>query len=115
MSSRTKEKIFLIDRKTIAATTVPQPVQILDGPKDVIITFTSEGTTSGGTLVIEESDLDPYTGTWSQIGATINASAFTGGVKQCYHIRMGAGMFLRVRIATDVTGGGTVTVTLAGM
>jgi len=114
MSSRTKNIEFLIDRAT-ATTTVPLPFQVSDGPKDVAITFTSEGTTSGGTLVIEESDQNPYTGTWSQIGSTINASAFTGGAKQVYHIRMGAGGWFRVRIATTITGGGTVTVTASGM
>lgn len=104
---------FLIDRAT-ATTTVAPILSALNAARDVAITFTSEGTTSGGTLVIEESDLNPYTGTWSQIGATINASAFTGGAKQVYHIRLGAGLFLRVRIATTITGGGTVTVTASG-
>jgi hypothetical protein len=113
MSSVTTPLNYVLDRAT-ATTTIPQPVQVYDASKDVVITFTSEGTTSGGTLIIEESDLRSYTGTWSKIGATINASDFNG-VKQCYHIRMGAGMWLRVRIATTITGGGTVTVTVAGM
>ena len=104
---------FILDRQT-ATTAIPQVIPCQDTARDVAITFTSEGTTSGGTLVIEESDLNPYTGTWSQIGTTVNASAFTGGVKQVYHIRLGAGMFLRVRIATTITGGGTATVTCTG-
>lgn len=114
MSSKNAPLLFLIDRAT-ATTTIPNPFQVADGPKDIAITFTSEGTTSGGTLVIEESDLSSYTGTWSQIGSTINASAFTGGAKQVYHVRMGAGAWVRVRIATTITGGGTVTVTVSGM
>lgn len=114
MSSRTTPLVFLLDRVT-ATTAIPYPVQVLDGSKDIAITFTSEGTTSGGTLVIEESDLPSYTGGWSQIGSTINASAFTGNVKQVYHIRVGAGGWCRVRIATTITGGGTVTATASGM
>ncbi len=113
MSSRDTPLVFLIDRQT--ATQTSKPVQVQGASKDIAITFTSEGTTSGGTLKINESDINPYTGTWSQIGSTINASAFTGGAKQVYHIRVGAGGWFDVEIATTITGGGTVTVTASGM
>ena len=103
----------ILDRQT-ATTAVPQVINCYNTARDVSVTFTSEGTTSAGALVIEESDQSPYTGTWSQIGATVNASAFTGGAKQVIHVRLGAGIFLKVRIATTITGGGTVTVTVTG-
>lgn len=105
--------VFLLDGVT--ATQSSKPVQVEDGSQDIAVTFTSAGTTSGGTLKIEESDQPTYTGTWSQIGATINASAFSGTAKQVYHIRVGAGGWFRVAIATTITGGGTVTVTASGM
>lgn len=104
---------ILLDSQT-ATTAIGQVINAFDAARDIAITFTSVGTTSGGTLIIEESDQNPYTGTWSQIGATINASAFTGGAKQVYRIRLGAGMFFKVRIATTITGSGTVTVTATG-
>lgn len=113
MASKNTPQKILLDKQTASQRSVPW--EINNGPKDVIVTLTSIGTTSGGTLKIEESDQPNYLGTWSQIGATINASAFTGGAKQCVHIRMGAGQWIAVSIATDITGGGTVTVTISGM
>lgn len=113
MSSRDTLFVVLLDRQT--ATQTSKPVQVQGASKDIAITFTSEGTTSGGTLKINESDQNPYTGTWSQIGPTINASAFSGTAKQVYHIRMGAGGWFNVEIATTITGGGTVIVTASGM
>jgi len=77
--------------------------------------FRSLGTTSGGTLIIEEADwLDdevPYSGTWSQI-ASVAASSFTGTAQILYHISNSAYGYVRVRISSNITGGGTVAVTL---
>lgn len=102
--------LFLLDRVTSGTSA---PFQVLGGAKDVSVTFTSEGTTSGGTILIEESDLPSYTGTWSQI-ASQAASGFTGGVKLCTHVRLGAGLWVRARVSSAVTGGGTATVTISG-
>ncbi len=71
----------------------------------------SIGTTSGGTILIEEAEWGPnehvYSGTWSVI-ATVSASAFTGTAQQAYHVTNCAYGFVRVRISSTITGGGTV-------
>jgi hypothetical protein len=79
--------------------------------------LTSIGTTSGGTITIEEADWDPlsgvpYGGTWSIVGTAINASAFTGGATLATRLPVGAYGFLRVRISGAITGGGTVSAAL---
>jgi len=83
----------------------------------VTIALQSTGTTSGGTLSIEEAywkDLDGagpdpvYAGTWSVIQA-VSASSFTGGAQLVVHV-LGSVWALRVRISSDITGGGTVSV-----
>lgn len=105
---------FLIDRQT-ATSAVSVPFQLLgSNHANCTATFTSEGTTSGGTIILEESDLPSYTGTWSQI-LNQAASDFTGGAKKAAHIQIGAGMWFRARVATTITGGGTVTVTLTNV
>jgi len=104
------DPVFLLDRVT---TGTSKPFQVIGSHKDVCVTFTSEGTTSGGTLIIEESDLPSYTGTWSQI-ASQAASGFTGGAKLCTHVQLGAGLWVRARVSATVTGGGTATVTISG-
>lgn len=79
------------------------------------LVFESVGTTSGGTLKIEEAVCRKgkiYTGTWSQIGADISASDFTGTAQKVVHITNSAYPRLRVRITSDITGGGNVIVTM---
>lgn len=106
------EPKFLIDRQTADEYT-SVPFQNIGGHKDVCITFTSEGTTSSGNIIIEESDRPSYTGTWSQL-VSQTAAGFTGDVKLCTHIQLGAGLWTRARINTVIGGGGTVTVTMSG-
>ena len=102
--------VFLIDRAT-SGTSIP--FQNIGSHKDYTVTYTSEGTTSGGTLLVEESDLPSYTGTWSQVHSQA-ASGFTGNAKLCVHVQIGAGMWTRVRISSAITGGGTATATMSG-
>lgn len=85
-------------------------------PTDGTLTFylRSIGTTSGGTILIEEADWGdreaPYSGTWSQI-ASIAASSFTGGAQTAYHINSDNSFrYVRVRISAAITGGGSVLV-----
>lgn len=77
--------------------------------------FRSFGTTSGGTLLIEEADWgpqeQPYAGTWSLV-ATVTASAFTGGAQLAVHIADSSYGSVRVRISSDITGGGSVLVSM---
>lgn len=78
---------------------------------EIAIYFESVGTTSGGTLLIEEASRSDYTGTWSTI-STVAASSFTGGTQIAYHVSPNIYAFVRVRISSDITGGGTVLVFL---
>lgn len=79
--------------------------------------FRSVGTTSGGTIIVEEADWDPlegpYSGTWAQI-ASVSASAFTGGAQgiQRFTLSDNAVGFVRVRISAAITGGGTILVSI---
>ena len=105
---------FLIDRQTADEYT-SVPFQVLgSNHRDVLVTFTSEGTTSSGNIIIEESDLPSYTGTWSQL-LSQTAASFTGSVKLCAHIELGCGAWVRARINTVIGGGGTVTVTITNV
>ncbi len=79
------------------------------------IVLQSNGTTSGGTVTVEEAYFDPnvtgtYTGTWSVIGSAVSASTFTGGAQSVVHI-VGSFWAVRVRISSNITGGGSVTIT----
>lgn len=77
----------------------------------ITIFLRSVGTTSGGTVLIEEADWGaqemPYNGTWSQI-ASIAASSFTGGAQVAAHISDSSYRWVRVRISSPITGGGSV-------
>jgi len=74
------------------------------------VVLQSTGTTSGGTVIIEEAYYDPngptYAGTWSQL-QSVAASSFTGGAQIAYHFT-GSFWAVRVRISADITGGGSV-------
>lgn len=87
-------------------TSIPVPSA---GYDETALYFESVGTTSGGTLLIEEASRADYSGTWSQV-ASVSASSFTGTVAIAYHIGPNAFAFLRVRISSDITGGGKVLV-----
>lgn len=77
--------------------------------------FRSLGITSGGTLLIEEADWGPnelpYSGTWSLI-ATVLASAFSNNVQLAVHVADSSYGWVRVRISSDITGGGSVLVSM---
>lgn len=80
--------------------------------------LTSIGTTSGGTILIEEADWAdksaPFSGTWSQV-QSIAASSFTGGAQVAVHITPCAYGFLRVRISSPITGGGSILASLRSL
>jgi hypothetical protein len=81
--------------------------------------LTSVGTTSGGVVSLEEqmpvgTDTvpgQPYSGTNISI-TTVNASTFTGGAQVVSRATIGAYGFVRARISTAISGGGTVSVSL---
>jgi len=68
------------------------------------VVVTGAGTIAGGTLILEESNLDTYAGTWSTL-LTITGTALSGGAQQVVHI-FGTIGFIRARIGTNVSGAG---------
>lgn len=107
-----------------AATTGDGNILYLHGEcRNVTIYLQSNGTTSGGTLSIEEAFYEtrgggtqtagtpdpPYANTWSVI-QSVNASTFSGNAQLAVHIAEISCMALKVRISSNITGGGTVTV-----
>lgn len=82
-----------------------------DGRGLVTVYLRSVGTTSGGTVLIEEADWGPlepvYSGTWSTVLSQA-ASGFTGTVQLAVHAPVAAFAWYRVRISSTITGGGTV-------
>lgn len=83
------------------------------GVRELVYYVVGVGTISAGTLVIEEAPAPDYGGTWSQIGASIDLTALTGGATQAVHL---SGVFCctRARVTVNLTGGGTVYVALVG-
>lgn len=101
---------------TVAGVTTGQS-QVLEFPSSAYVTIylTSIGTTSGGTIVIEEADFASktvmYNGTWGAL-QTISASTFTGGQQLPVHIMATPYGYLRVRISSAITGGGSIMASL---
>lgn len=84
----------------------------------VTVFYTSVGTTSGGTVILEEATYDRttdpiYGGTWSQIESRA-ASTFTGTVTLANHLAPSAYHWIRARISASITGGGSISVVLKG-
>ena len=103
---------FSTDTSTYTGVTTgtSQPIRV-SAADELVFYLESVGTTSGGTLLIEEASRDNYSGTWSQI-ASVAASTFTGTTQVAYHIAPNCYGFVRVRISSDITGGGKVLVFL---
>lgn len=91
-----------------------QPINC-EGRGYITIYFRSVGTTSGGTVLVEEADYGDkeggYTGTWSAT-VTQSASGFTGTVQLANHLGAAAYGYLRVRISATITGGGSILVSM---
>ena len=102
----------LLNAQTTASTGNGGILLLRGACEGVTIAVTSTGTTSGGTLSIEEAPYyDPdsnlvYSGTWSVI-QSLTASTFSGGAAVVVHVT-GSFWAVRCRIATDITGGGSV-------
>ena len=98
--------------QTVTGVTAGVSIPIEVGANDeLVFYFESSGATSGGTVLIEEASRANYTGTWSQI-ASVAASSFTGTVQLGYHLGPNAFGFVRVRISSAITGGGSILVFL---
>lgn len=96
---------------TAANPSTHQPLYI---PTEGIISLYLRGigTISGGTILIEEADWGDqeqyYSGTWGVI-ATVSAASISGGVQLPYHITDTSYAYVRVRISSPLTGGGSMT------
>lgn len=103
-----------------AITVSPAPnIVCTSGLQNIDIEFTGANTISGGTIAIEESSDDTYTGAWSampfyQGTSVFPASLLTGNAKVVVHLKVGVGLFIQVRVTGTITGGGSVTAGLAG-
>lgn len=82
--------------------------------RQIIWTVEGAGTISGGTVVIETADQTDYSGTWSELDS-ITASTLSGGAAYSGTYPAAASGFVRGRISSNITGGGTVTVRLNGL
>ncbi len=83
---------------------------------ELTVVVQGTGTTSGGVIKIEEAYWSPttsqYTGTWSVIATLTAGTEFTSNTQTVYHTSAPAAFWkVRARISSDITGGGTVTVT----
>lgn len=105
-----------------AATTGPGRYLPLKGnANDLTVVVEATGTITGGAISIEEAywkdDAPPYSGTWSVIKSLTGATDFTSNAQTVFHAnKTGPSSFwaVRARISSDITGGGTVTVTAWG-
>ncbi len=103
----------------VTATGASDPIDC-GGYRFITIYYESMGTTSGGTVILEEACYSaaplhdgPFTGTWSQIESRA-ASSFTGGVQLANHLTPSAYAYLRVRVSGAITGGGSIRVWFVG-
>lgn len=125
MSVATTESVqYMLGKAAVPGSTDTGPTGVTSGTgpwfdvrgqNNLLVTFQSIGTTSGGTILIEETDAidDSNAATASQL-ASQAASGFTGTAKLGTHIVLGCGGYVRARISSNITGGGSVIVTLRG-
>lgn len=122
MAAAAPSRVLLLGTETpgtptpVAGVTTGQSNGI-DRQADGVLSFFVRGigVIGGGTLIIEEADWGDYerdyTGTWSQI-QSVTLSALSGGGQQAVHIVDSSYGYVRVRISSPVTGGGSITVAL---
>ena len=79
--------------------------------RQIIWTVEGNGTVSGGTVVIETSDRMDYTGTWHELDSVTPSS--NAAYQNTYPAA--ASGFVRARVSSNITGGGTVTVRINGL
>lgn len=72
------------------------------------------GTIGAGTVVIESAHAQDYSGTWNELDS-VDASTLSGGKLYGNTFPHVPGGFVRARIGSNITGGGSVTVRLNGL
>jgi hypothetical protein len=97
----------------------------VSGYRDLSIYLAGSGTINAGTLIVEEADYN-VTGpdyimvppaTWSAVTGSnpLACTEVTGGLQKAYQLPPGAYAYIRVRVGTTVSGGGSITVSLRGI
>ena len=80
----------------------------------LVLYATGLGTISGGAVTIEEAPTENYGGTWSDTGATVTPADVTGGKTKAVRLTTGCYGFIRARVTTQVSGGGSWTLDILG-
>lgn len=75
---------------------------------------TGIGTTSGGSIQWEAAPTKDFSGTWSPIGAAVVASTVNSS-KTLFTQALGPHKWVRARITSDITGGGSVNCEIVGI
>lgn len=78
------------------------------GLRKIVIYLDGTGTINAGVITVEEAHDDAYAGTWSLIDDT-NATDLSAGKEVAVHLPEAGYGYVRVRISTEVGGGGSVT------
>lgn len=81
--------------------------------KQATWTTVCDGTVSGGTILIEQASSTDYAGTWYLLDTITAANASSG--TEGYGTFPGVVAFIRARISSDITGGGSVSVYFNGL
>lgn len=74
----------------------------------------SEGTISAGTVVIESAHAQDYAGVWNELDS-LDATTLDGGKAYGNTYPMPPGGFVRARISSNITGGGSISARLNGL
>jgi hypothetical protein len=79
--------------------------------RQIIWTVEGNGTISGGNVIIETADSQSYAGTWYELDSV----APTSGAAYTNTYPAASSGFVRARVSSNITGGGSVTVRINGL
>jgi hypothetical protein len=72
------------------------------------------GAIDGGTVIVESAHSQDYSGTWNLLDS-VEAATLNGGALYGNTFPMPPGGFVRIRIDTEITGGGNIVGRLNGL
>ncbi len=96
-----------------AATTGTGTEKAFNDCRQVAWDLIGAGTISGGTVKIESAPTSGYAGTWNELDS-FDATAVTGGAT-LHNNYPGPLAFVRARVSSNITGGGTISVRFNGL
>ncbi len=110
------QRVILVTNLINASTTGTLTTPAIDcrSFSNLTLYSTGAGTVSGGVVVIEEAATADYSGTWSAIAGLTDPTAASGGKTIAVHLITGAYGFLRARLTTQISGGGSWSLDLVG-